>query len=800
MGNRKLLFVLLLALLPVVGWAQQKNYDAQHVSIKQTTGDSIQYDISSAASFRPVIKDGKIVWSFSNWQEIEGSLNHETELKERFTIENVENIDFRSFEYDEREARNALIDLYNALDGDSWPEEYKTNWCSDKPIGEWRGVNSIHPNFKPWVVDLDVSLNLESLSPRSIPECISKLGPTKFLMLNWNNFTGTIPEFIGWNYCLSDLQLAGNKLTGPLPKSFNNLAKMPHFWNLDLSLNSFEGELPVNLIVPLMDIIPGTNLRLKNNYFSGKVPDNIKKHSNFRDFWPLLLIQEGGGVDLSDVDIPAPIFSFKDINGETIDLAETYKKNVFTLLYKWGYWCPFSELFNQKLIPACLGYKDKGLEVIGLHIGIDMKKEEAELKEYVNNHSIPWDNSLFSDWNYENGLAKNATSAIMWTTTTPELLLVDQKGNVVFSSMMDEDGNDMTGTLYRDKLFKYLEEQLGTVDYNFYTSTDYSQDGIVSTMQTASEGQGVDLVFVGEGFTDQDIAAGTFDQRMYEAMNQFFAYEPFTSLKERFNVYTVKAVSPNAEFLGTVQHAFDEDVAKVLEYASKVPTLIPNRPMHVIVVYNNSNGKRSYCNMMEDNSFVCFSMDGVSNILNHEAGGHGIGKLFDEYVEQGNESLSLPEENKNELENQWTTLGWGANVDWRSDPTEVKWSKFISDARYADEKIGAYEGSYLYQFGAYRPTENSMMRYNDTPFNAPSREEIYKRVMKESEGDSWIYDYETFVAFDAAGHAQFVNSLKSNTRTRGEELPKVKPLQRTAPPVFMKGTWRDALKGNRAKK
>ena len=796
MRKRRILFMLLLALLPVVGWAQQKNYDAQHVSIKQTTGDSIQYDISSAASFRPVIKDGKIVWSFSNWQEIEGSLNHETELKERFTIENVENIDFRSFEYDEREARNALIDLYNALDGDSWPEEYKTNWCSDKPIGEWRGVNSIHPNFKPWVVDLDVSLNLESLSPRSIPECISKLGPTKFLMLNWNNFTGTIPEFIGWNYCLSDLQLAGNKLTGPLPKSFNNLAKMPHFWNLDLSLNSFEGELPENLIVPLMDIIPGTNLRLKNNYFSGKVPDNIKNHSNFRDFWPLLLIQEGGGVDLSDVDIPAPIFSFKDINGETIDLAETYKKNVFTLLYKWGYWCPFSELFNQKLIPACLGYKDKGLEVIGLHIGLDMEKEEAELKEYVNNHSIPWDNSLFSDWNYENGLAKNATSAIMWTTTTPELLLVDQKGNVVFSSMMDEDGNDMTGTLYRDKLFKYLEEQLGTVDYNFYTSTDYSQDGIVSTMQTASEGQGVDLVFVGEGFTDQDIAAGTFDQRMYEAMNQFFAYEPFTSLKERFNVYTVKAVSPNAEFLGTVQHAFDEDVAKVLEYASKVPTLIPNRPMRVVVVYNNASGERSYCNMMEDDSFVCFCMDGVSTVLNHEAGGHGIGKLQDEYVEAGNESLSLPEENKTYLENVWTALGWGANVDWRSAPTEVKWAKFISDSRYADEKIGIYEGSYLYQYGAYRPTENSMMRYNDTPFNAPSREEIYKRVMKESEGDGWIYDYENFVAFDAAGHTQFVGSLGNVGGTRSVGVEEQKHSILTAPPVLLKGTWRDVLKKN----
>ena len=44
MRKTKLLFVLLLALLPFIGWAQQ-NYNGQHVSIKQTTGDSIQYNL-----------------------------------------------------------------------------------------------------------------------------------------------------------------------------------------------------------------------------------------------------------------------------------------------------------------------------------------------------------------------------------------------------------------------------------------------------------------------------------------------------------------------------------------------------------------------------------------------------------------------------------------------------------------------------------------------------------------------------------------------------------------------------------
>lgn len=51
-------------------------------------------------------------------------------------------------------------------------------------------------------------------------------------------------------------------------------------------------------------------------------------------------------------------------------------------------------------------------------------------------------------------------------------------------------------------------------------------------------------------------------------------------------------------------------------------------------------------------------------------------------------------------------------------------------------------------------------------FNAPSRGIIYKRVMKLAYGDSWKYDYEEFVKFDAQGHADFVAAKnKAQTRT-----------------------------------
>lgn len=772
---------------------QTDPYSGQHVSIKRTTGDSIQYDISNSFSFKPVVKEGKVVWSFQSLEEKEGSQDHETELKDKFSVDNVESFDFRSFEYDEREARKALIEFYQEMDGDNWP--HKDNWCSDKPIWEWYGVNSNCMDIiytVPWVKILDLSdffFGQWDYSPGAIPECIVRMGLIESLLMPNFMLKGSIPEFLGNILSLIEIDFYGNQLSGEIPES---ISKLPHLNLFDIQSNQFKGLLPEKFTTGLMDRLPGNNANFNNNYFTGKIPESIRNHPNFAGWWPTLLTQRGEGLDLSDLEIPAPVFSTTDIEGNSLNLAEVYKKNQYTLLYKWALWCPFSEEFNKKLVPVYNAYKDKEFEIIGIHYDIN---GDDGLSDYMKGHDIPWTNIIANDW------ASNfVDAAIFQWGGTPEVYLVDQNGHIVFNSYLDENGQLPLTYVRRERLFPYLEERLGKVDYNFYTSTDLTHDGEVTTLQTAATGLGIDLVFVGEGFTDKDIENNDeFDYQIQKAMNQFFAYEPYTSLRDRFNVYSVKAVSPNAEFYGDAKHAIDEDAAKAFEYASKVPGLRENAPLFVNVIYKEDTGGRSYCKMLEDGSYVAFMMDGVTSVLSHEAGGHGIGKLFDEYVEYT--GLTLPEENKNELESQWTTLGWGANVDWRSNPTEVKWTKFINDSRYVDEKIGIYEGGYLYQFGAYRPTENSMMRYNDMPFNAPSREAIYKRVMQLSEGDTWTYDYETFVAFDAAGHQQFVDVLNSasRARTRGSNVRDGSTLKSqsritTRPPVFLKGTWRDVIR------
>jgi hypothetical protein len=52
-----------------------------------------------------------------------------------------------------------------------------------------------------------------------------------------------------------------------------------------------------------------------------------------------------------------------------------------------------------------------------------------------------------------------------------------------------------------------------------------------------------------------------------------------------------------------------------------------------------------------------------------------------------------------------------------------------------------------------------MMRFNDTPFNAPSREQIYKFIMQYSEGDNWVYNYEEFVKADERGRMEAAEEL-----------------------------------------
>lgn len=313
-------------------------------------------------------------------------------------------------------------------------------------------------------------------------------------------------------------------------------------------------------------------------------------------------------------------------------------------------------------------------------------------------------------------------------------------------------------------IFKNVNNSLLTVTVKqgiqTYTSSDYSQDGQVTKIHSATVGKGIDVVFVGDAFADKD--QDLFNKYVELGKEAFFTEEPFRSTEDRFNIYRIGSVSKNgiitqeggdtkfsAQFgQGTNISGNDEAVFNFVQ--EHMPSVDLTKTIIFVII--NKAQYAGTCWMYSNNMAICYvplcrDETDYAQTLRHEGCGHGFGKLADEYFysSQG----TIPTKKIAELK-QWKGFAYGfyENVDLTSDQNTILWSKFISDSRYSG-KVGVYEGGYTYPYGVYRPTDNSIMRYNTGGFNAPSREAIYKKIMKFSEGDAWTYDYETFVVFDA---------------------------------------------------
>lgn len=348
------------------------------------------------------------------------------------------------------------------------------------------------------------------------------------------------------------------------------------------------------------------------------------------------------------------------------------------------------------------------------------------------------------------------------------------RDGAMFFVMKDQDGN----LLGLDTLFVYQEGR----DPG-YVSSDYSADGKVELLNKATEGKGIPIVLMGDGFIDQEIADSTYARVMQQAMENLFSEEPIRSLRDYFNVYQVTAVSPRNRFDGFSSTAFgtvpdrqtmgiDVNSQAVMKYVKKVENIDSVNTLAVVIL--NTNISRGVTYMMgsdkKDYNYavaLCPVIDSLKSesfrqVLTHEAIGHGFAKLADEYV-RSTEGSATEDDIKRlkELHEKWA---WFMNVDSEKDSTKVIWTKFIYDPEFANEQISTYEGGYTFYKGMYRPTPESMMRSNNAPFNAPSRQAIYNKVMQLGLGKS--PSYEEFVAFDQQ-HKPTVWTYQSRTRSNG---------------------------------
>ena len=369
---------------------------------------------------------------------------------------------------------------------------------------------------------------------------------------------------------------------------------------------------------------------------------------------------------------------------------------------------------------------------------------------------------LFDIGGEEQEITLKVTSSVAYSLNgTSDWISKKSENNGVFTFKVEANSasSPRTGEIrfvYSNNAVMCIEVKQGI--QSIYSSSDYSRNGEATLLHKATVGKGIDIVFVGEAFTDRD--QELFDSYTELGEEAFFTEEPFKSTKDRFNVYRVNAVSKNGimrqdggdtkfsvEFgNGTYVEGDNDDVFNFVGEA--LPSV--NLTKAIIIVIINKFKYAGTCWMYNNGSAIGYvplstSKTEFAQTLRHEGCGHGFGKLADEYY-SGNKSITQDEINY--YNNEMHTFGFFENIDFTSDPEKILWSEFIFDERYSG-KVGVFEGGDSYAKGVYRPTENSIMRYNTGGFNAPSRESIYKKIMKISEGDNWIYDRQTFVEFDA---------------------------------------------------
>lgn len=297
---------------------------------------------------------------------------------------------------------------------------------------------------------------------------------------------------------------------------------------------------------------------------------------------------------------------------------------------------------------------------------------------------------------------------------------------------------------------------------------EYGEDEWI-TLQKATKGNngGINIVLLGDGFNAKDIASGKYLNDIKQEVEYFFGIEPYKTYRDYFNVYTAIPLSTesgvgtvntirynrfNTTFTGGVGLKADYD--EVFDYALGAPTVNKsNLNQTLIIMVPNSTDYGGICQMWEDGSAIAFCPQSTygypldtRGVIQHEAGGHGFGKLGDEYIYH-NAFIDFCDCTccGHVLEfNAAKSLGWFDNLELTGKMHSVGWSHLIFDDRYSDI-VDIYEGGYMHNRGVFRSEPNSCMN-NDIPYYSTiSRESIVKRI-KAYAGET--YSFEDFVKND----------------------------------------------------
>ena len=298
---------------------------------------------------------------------------------------------------------------------------------------------------------------------------------------------------------------------------------------------------------------------------------------------------------------------------------------------------------------------------------------------------------------------------------------------------------------------------------------EYGEDQWL-TLQKATQGKkgGINIVLLGDGYDAKSIADGSYLKTMKQEMEYFFGLEPYTTYRDYFNVYTAFPLSTesgvgtvntirynrfNTTFTGGVELKADYD--EIFAYALNAPTVTKaNLNQTLIIMVPNSTDYGGMTQMWTSGAAIAFCPLSTYSypldsrgVIQHEAGGHGFGKLGDEYIYHNafiDNCMCKDGCDHGSAFNMYKALGWYENLSLTGKMQSVPWSHLIFDPRYSD-LVDIYEGGYMHSRGVFRSEQNSCMNNNIPYYSTISRESIVKRI-KRYAGET--YSFEDFVKND----------------------------------------------------
>jgi hypothetical protein len=325
-------------------------------------------------------------------------------------------------------------------------------------------------------------------------------------------------------------------------------------------------------------------------------------------------------------------------------------------------------------------------------------------------------------------------------------------------------------------------------------------DGDLKKLKEKSVGAGVNIVLMGDCFDAKDISEGKYLKAMEDAYSYFFDIEPYKTYKDYFNVYAVFGMSADSG-MGTVntirearfgsQYTLNEGVSPDFETTFAAACLAPIKDdvaRTLIIMIENSSDYSGLCYMWGDGSAVAvvpMSTDPAPydfrGLVHHEAGGHGFGKLADEYIYHNVfiQSCDCDCCSHDKELRAMQSYGFYQNVSLTGSMKDVPWAHMIYDPQYSNT-VDVYEGAFFHTRGVFRSEPTSCMHNNIPYYNAISREAMVKRIKKYA-GET--YSFDEFKANDVESHPQV--TTRSNYLWSGDDNANASSRFDQRPPKFM---------------